>query len=354
MSEMERMLEEMKEREEGRGSAPAPAPVPLPVRGSHDDGGGDSTNLYVGNIAPTVTEETLKELFERFGELYSVKVMWPRTDEERARKRNCGFVSFMTRADAADALQAMNGREVEGHIMSVGWGKAIKRLSSNPSMLGQAGGFLKVRNDLLPPGLPEDLHDKLSDAIRSAKTAASQAQTAPPAVAAGQGPAAAAAGKVSKWDQVAAPASAAEEREMTDADARVEVVFPEETKQRIIDRLARYISKDGAPLENMLKEREASNPDYLCLRDPASTDGIYYRWKVHLSSSNQSNQPYGRRAPLHQNALATTSAAHLPLEDPEYLIVASFIIGTHRVTPHELSTHAVIIIISIDACLPYL
>jgi len=148
MSEMERMLEEMKEREEAK-LRPAPTVAPRPavpaVRGSFDDGGGDSTNLYVGNVAPTVTEEGLKEKFERFGEIYSVKIMWPRTDEERARRRNCGFVSFMTRGDAADALHAMNGAEVEGYIMSVGWGKAIKHLSNNPSMLGQAGGFLKVK-----------------------------------------------------------------------------------------------------------------------------------------------------------------------------------------------------------------
>lgn len=29
--------------------------------------------------------------------------MWPRTEEERIRKRNCGFVSFMRRPDAEDA-----------------------------------------------------------------------------------------------------------------------------------------------------------------------------------------------------------------------------------------------------------
>jgi RNA recognition motif-containing protein len=44
------------------------------------------------------------ELFGRYGEINSVKVMWPRTEEEKARKRNCGFVSFKRRADAEDAL----------------------------------------------------------------------------------------------------------------------------------------------------------------------------------------------------------------------------------------------------------
>ncbi len=45
--------------------------------------------------------------FGRFGPIGSVKVMWPRTDEEKARGRNCGFVSFMHRSFAEPALIAM-------------------------------------------------------------------------------------------------------------------------------------------------------------------------------------------------------------------------------------------------------
>ena len=44
------------------------------------------------------------DLFGKYGEINSVKVMWPRTEEERVRKRNCGFVSFKLRPDAEDAL----------------------------------------------------------------------------------------------------------------------------------------------------------------------------------------------------------------------------------------------------------
>ena len=72
-------------------------------KGSFDNGDPDTTNLYVGNLAPTITEELLNEVFGKFGPINSVKVMWPRTDEEKARKRNCGFVSFKKRRDAEDA-----------------------------------------------------------------------------------------------------------------------------------------------------------------------------------------------------------------------------------------------------------
>ena len=48
-----------------------------------------------GNLAPEVNEEILKKEFGRFGNLASVKIMWPRDDDQRRRGRNCGFVAYM-------------------------------------------------------------------------------------------------------------------------------------------------------------------------------------------------------------------------------------------------------------------
>ena len=73
------------------------------IKGSFDNGDPNTTNLYLGSLNPCTTEERILEVFGKFGDINSVKVMWPRTDEERARQRNCGFVSFKRRADADDA-----------------------------------------------------------------------------------------------------------------------------------------------------------------------------------------------------------------------------------------------------------
>ena len=59
-----------------------------------------TSNLFVGNLAPSITEEDLSNLFSQFGELYSIKIMWPRNKEERHRGRNTGFVCFVNREDA--------------------------------------------------------------------------------------------------------------------------------------------------------------------------------------------------------------------------------------------------------------
>ncbi|CAN0446379.1 unnamed protein product, partial [Hapterophycus canaliculatus] len=58
-----------------------------------------------------------QEAFSPFGKVYSIKIMWPRTDEERARKRNCGFVSFWRREDAVNAKRAMMDTDFEGELL---------------------------------------------------------------------------------------------------------------------------------------------------------------------------------------------------------------------------------------------
>ena len=56
-----------------------------------------------------MTEEQLCKLFGQYGPLASVKIMWPRTDEEKARNRNCGFVAYMNRSDGERALKELVG-----------------------------------------------------------------------------------------------------------------------------------------------------------------------------------------------------------------------------------------------------
>jgi len=56
-----------------------------------------------------MTEIQLCEIFGKYGPLASVKVMWPRSDEEKARGRNCGFVAYMNRKDGERALTALQG-----------------------------------------------------------------------------------------------------------------------------------------------------------------------------------------------------------------------------------------------------
>ena len=55
--------------------------------------------------------------------------MWPRTAEERARGRNTGFVCFMTRDDAQEAMDAFQDNDPlrTGRRMCLRWGKNVKK-----------------------------------------------------------------------------------------------------------------------------------------------------------------------------------------------------------------------------------
>lgn len=90
------------------------------ISGSYDTGDPNTTNLYVGNVNPTVNENDLCNIFGKFGPLASIKIMWPRTDEERARNRNSGFVAYMSRIDAQRALKSLNGKVIKGYDMKLG------------------------------------------------------------------------------------------------------------------------------------------------------------------------------------------------------------------------------------------
>lgn len=69
------------------------------------------------------------EIFGRYGPLASIKIMWPRSEEEKQRGRNCGFVAYMARKDAERALKTLHGRYIMGYEMRLGWGKSVPILN---------------------------------------------------------------------------------------------------------------------------------------------------------------------------------------------------------------------------------
>ena len=85
-----------------------------------------STNLYISNISPLTKEPELYRLFYTYGPIASVKIMWPYTEEERSRNRNCGFVAFMDRPSAEKAFKNLHGILMHDHELNVSWGKPVK------------------------------------------------------------------------------------------------------------------------------------------------------------------------------------------------------------------------------------
>ncbi|MDH5510242.1 MAG: RNA-binding protein [Nitrospinota bacterium] len=83
-------------------------------------------NIYVGNLPFSVTENSLREMFEPFGEIQSVKLI---TDRETGRTRGFGFVEMdNTGADAA--IKSLNNTELEGRNLKVNQSEPRKSSSS--------------------------------------------------------------------------------------------------------------------------------------------------------------------------------------------------------------------------------
>ncbi len=73
-------------------------------------------NIYVGNLSYEVTEEDLKEAFEVFGEVDTVKVI---KDNYTGRSKGFGFVEMTAKAEAQSAIEGLNGKDLKGRILNV-------------------------------------------------------------------------------------------------------------------------------------------------------------------------------------------------------------------------------------------
>ena len=73
-------------------------------------------NIYVGNLAWSVTSDDLLELFSQFGTVKSAQVI---ADRETGRSRGFGFVEMENDEEAQKAIEALNGASVEGRNLTV-------------------------------------------------------------------------------------------------------------------------------------------------------------------------------------------------------------------------------------------
>lgn len=74
------------------------------------------SSIYVGNLPYSCTEQDLEEAFSAFGEVKSVSFV---KDRETKRFRGFGFVEMPNANEAAEAIEGMNGYEMDGRELRV-------------------------------------------------------------------------------------------------------------------------------------------------------------------------------------------------------------------------------------------
>lgn len=73
-------------------------------------------NIYVGNVARTVTEEQLKQLFAQYGQVSAVKLI---KDKFTGEGRGFAFVDMVSDQEGKNAIAQCDGVELEGQRLRI-------------------------------------------------------------------------------------------------------------------------------------------------------------------------------------------------------------------------------------------
>src|SRR5690242_7082503 len=78
--------------------------------------------LFVGSLPFSVSDQELADIVAPFGNVVSAKVI---TDRDSGRSKGFGFVEYSTDEEAKAAIDAMNGKEVDGRAPTVNVAKPM-------------------------------------------------------------------------------------------------------------------------------------------------------------------------------------------------------------------------------------
>ena len=73
-------------------------------------------NIYVGNLSYTMKDDSLKAMFDEFGEIESAKIIKDRFTD---KSKGFGFVEMPNNSEADQAIKALNGKFIEGKNIKV-------------------------------------------------------------------------------------------------------------------------------------------------------------------------------------------------------------------------------------------
>ena len=92
-----------------------------------------SNKLYVGNLSFNTTENDLNDAFAAHGTVTETNLMM---DRETGRPRGFGFVTMSSSEEAQKAIDALNGKEMDGRALTVNIAKPREERSGG----GGGGG----------------------------------------------------------------------------------------------------------------------------------------------------------------------------------------------------------------------
>lgn len=73
-------------------------------------------NIFVGNLSYQTTQDELRAAFEQYGAVDRVSLI---TDRDTGQPRGFAFVEMSSNSEADSAINALNGRELNGRTLNV-------------------------------------------------------------------------------------------------------------------------------------------------------------------------------------------------------------------------------------------
>lgn len=85
-------------------------------------------NIFVSNISFKVREQSLKELFQQYGEVSNVRII---KDKETRRSKGYGFVEMPNDTEGAAAIEGLNGTNHHERTIVVAEAKGKKETTDS-------------------------------------------------------------------------------------------------------------------------------------------------------------------------------------------------------------------------------
>lgn len=96
----------------------------------------EPSKLFIGGLSWNTDDQALEQAFAQYGSIESVKVI---VDRNTGRSKGFGFVSYNDKDSAQDAVDKMNGTDLDGRTIRVDF-------ASNSSREGGNGGGFRGRS----------------------------------------------------------------------------------------------------------------------------------------------------------------------------------------------------------------
>ena len=97
-----------------------------------------NNKLFVGNLSFNTTENDLQDAFAAFGTVTEANLM---VDRMTSRPRGFGFVTMSSDEEAQKAVEAMNGKELDGRSLTVNIARPPENRSGGFGGAGKSGGY---------------------------------------------------------------------------------------------------------------------------------------------------------------------------------------------------------------------